>query len=110
MAGKVRRLSAVAFETKAYDQDYIAFAIPKDAFEALGVDYEKRHGDREWLHLLVRDADTGEQLFSGVKKARSGPEIYGADDIGRAIRRNQRLSVLATRLDECCEDLRPTTP
>jgi hypothetical protein len=73
--------------------------IIKEAFESMGVDYEKRHGDGEWLHHLARDADTREGLFSGVKETRSGPEIYGVDDIGRAIRRNQRLFVVPTRLE-----------
>lgn len=99
MARKVRRLNAVTFEIKAYDQDYVAFAVPREAFEKMGVDYDKGHGDGEWLHLLVRDADTGEVLFSGVKETRSGPEIYGADDIGRAIERSQRLFVVATCLE-----------
>lgn len=99
MARKIRRLNAVAFETKSYDQDYVAFAVPKEVFETMGVDYEQCHGGGEWLHLLVRDAETGEELFSGVKKTRSGPEIYGVEDIGRAIGRNQRLAVVATRLE-----------
>lgn len=33
MAGRTRPLNAVAFEAKAYDQDYAAFAVPKEALQ-----------------------------------------------------------------------------
>jgi hypothetical protein len=45
----------------------------------------------------VGDAETGEELFSGVKETRLGPETYGSADIGRAVGRHQRLFVVATR-------------
>lgn len=61
------------------------FSIPKETRDALGITTD------DPVHLVIKDAKTGEKLFEGKKEMRSGAEIYGSDveDIGA----NRRISV-----------------
>lgn len=67
------------------------FSIPKWVQDDLGL----RNGDR--IKLII-DSSTGH--FEGTKRMMSGPEIYGRDINKSGIKKDQRISVVASHPSE----------
>ena len=65
----------VSFEVQVYNSSP-RFNIPKNVRTQLGVDNE------DSVYLTIKTT-SGDHLFTGRKTLRSGPEIYGADLIGK---------------------------
>jgi hypothetical protein len=76
------------------------FAVPIDVRDALGLP-RKGYADGSDLYLHLWDAVSGEKLWEGEKKLRSGPEVYGHDghdDIGWTLEPGQALRVKASKI------------
>jgi hypothetical protein len=58
------------------------FSIPRDVTRVLGLKSRAKIG------LFISKA-SGEPIYFGEQKLKSGTEIYGANDIGRALRLNK---------------------
>lgn len=89
----------VTFEAKVYKSGS-QFSVPVDVRDALRLP-RQGDGDGSVLYLRIWDAASGEELWSGEKQLRSGPEVYGRsspEDVSYAISPEQHIRVEATRL------------
>jgi len=77
----------ITFEVSVYKKAH-AFNIPKGVCNELGI------GPGDSVHLVIR-RPSGTKLFSGRKRLKSGPEIYGRD-IKSALRPGSKILVEAS--------------
>jgi hypothetical protein len=87
----MHKVVAIVFETKAQEWRDGQFSVPEEVTDLLGL-----KGSDE-IALVVRRLDPSrEVLYIGVKPLMSGKEIYGAADIGKCLKRGERILVEAS--------------
>ncbi len=67
------------------------FTVPESVSTFLGLEHE------EEAALVVRRYPSMEVAFEGIKRLKSGTEIYGAEDINKCLKPGERIEVEASR-------------
>lgn len=86
----LRKVTSYRFSARTH-KGRACFSIPKNVQNELGL----RNGN--WINLII-DSSTGH--FQGTKRMMSGPEIYGRDINESGIKKNQPITVIASRPGE----------
>jgi len=84
------RIVSVIFEAKTETQRP-RFNVPKKVTNLLGLK------SKDDILLIIREADSGRPLYGGTHTLKSGTEIYGAEGVSKALRKNVKIHVEASR-------------